>query len=212
MARRRLIDEQVAYYRAVAAEYEDHALAEPGEDELLAALDAFQPDGDVLELACGPGTWTGHLLRHATTLTAVDAAPEMLAIASARIQDERVRFLQANLFEWGAARRYDVVFFGFWLSHVPSEHFESFWSLVADCLRPDGRVLFFDDSHRTPEELVEGESSSTIRRRLNDGSSYLAIKVPHEPVDLEGRLARLGWQIDVRKTSGPFYWGAGGRA
>jgi len=32
--------EQLAYYRAVADEYEDHAI-------------------DVLELACGSGVWTG---------------------------------------------------------------------------------------------------------------------------------------------------------
>jgi hypothetical protein len=27
-------------------------------------------------------------------------------------------------------RRYDVVFFGFWLSHVPLERFDAFWSMV----------------------------------------------------------------------------------
>ncbi|HSO53096.1 MAG TPA: class I SAM-dependent methyltransferase [Actinomycetes bacterium] len=32
----------------------------------------------MLELACGPGVWTGQLLRHASDVTAVDASPEML--------------------------------------------------------------------------------------------------------------------------------------
>jgi demethylmenaquinone methyltransferase/2-methoxy-6-polyprenyl-1,4-benzoquinol methylase len=71
-----LIAEQVAYYRAAAAEY---ALDEPAARDLATALDEFQPAGDVLELACGPGTWTQQLLRHAARVTAVDAAPEMLA-------------------------------------------------------------------------------------------------------------------------------------
>ena len=62
-----LLADQVAYYRAVAPEYHEHALADAhGGDELTAALDAFRPAGDVLELACGPGTWTARLLRHAT--------------------------------------------------------------------------------------------------------------------------------------------------
>jgi SAM-dependent methyltransferase len=86
-----LLDEQVAYYRALAPEYEDHALPLAGGDELSAALDAFRPTGSVLELACGPGTWTGQLLRHATEITAVDASPGMLAIASARHGGDRVR-------------------------------------------------------------------------------------------------------------------------
>jgi hypothetical protein len=50
-----LLAEQIAYYRAIAAEYEGHALHEPGGDELLAAIDSFRPAGQVLELACGPG-------------------------------------------------------------------------------------------------------------------------------------------------------------
>ena len=205
-----LLDEQVAYYRALAAEYEDHTLALADGDELTAALDAFRPTGSVLELACGPGTWTGQLLRHATEVTAVDASPEMLAIASARHSNDRVRFIQADIFSWEPDRRYDVVFFGFWLSHVPLERFEPFWSLVADCLEPAGRVFFVDDAYRTSDELVEGESSSIIRRRVNDGTAYRAVKVPHQPAELEERLARIGWRIRVvTSASGPVFLGAG---
>lgn len=207
-----LLGEQVAYYRAIAPEYEDHALPLAGGDELSAALDAVQPTGNVLELACGQGAWTGQLLRYATEITAVDASHEMLAIASARHSRERVRFIQADVFDWEPDRRYDVVFFGFWLSHVPLERFESFWLLVADCLGPEGRVFFVDDSFRTPDELVEGENSSIIRRRLNDGTAYRAVKVPYHPADLEDRLTRIGWRIRVTSTSGPFSWGTGTRA
>jgi len=126
--------------------------------------------------------------------------------------DDRVRFVRADLFSWRPDRRYDVVFFGFWLSHVPLERFESFWALVADGLKPGGRVLFVDGSHRTPEELIDGEASSTIRRRLHDGRAFRAVKVPHEPTELEARLARLGWRFTVTQTSGPFFWGAGNMA
>jgi trans-aconitate methyltransferase len=204
-----LLAEQTAYYRAVAREYEDHALEAPGEDELFAALDSFRPTGSVLELACGSGLWTAQLLRYAESITALDAAPEMLAIASTRVRDDRVRFVEADVFSWQPDRRYDVVFFAFWLSHVPLDRFESFWSLAADCLQSNGRVFFIDDGHRTPDELIEGESSSTIRRRLNDGTTYRAIKVPHRPAELEDRLARLGWHVTVTPASGPFFWGAG---
>jgi SAM-dependent methyltransferase len=110
----------------------------------------------VLELACGPGVWTGQLLRWATDVTAVDGSPEMLAVAAARVGSDRVRFIQADLFGWRPDRRYDVVFIGFFLSHVPAERFAPFWSLVADALKPGGRVFFADDAYRTPDELVNG--------------------------------------------------------
>jgi SAM-dependent methyltransferase len=206
-----LLAEQVAYYRAVSAEYENHALACPGEDELTQALEAFRPAGDVLELACGPGAWTELLLRHADRVTAVDASPEMLARARARVGADRASFIQADLFSWRPERRYDLVFFGFWLSHVPPERFEPFWQLVADCLTPGGRVFFADDAYRTAEELIEGESSSTILRRLDDGTPFRVVKVAHRPQELEQQLSALGWQIRVTQTSGPFYWGAGTR-
>jgi len=207
----RLLGEQLAYYRALAADYLDQGLDLPGGDELTEALEAFQPQGSVLELACGPGVWTGKLLRYAADVTAVDGSLEMLAIAAAHVCSERVRFIQADLFTWRPDRRYDVVFIGFWLSHVPNERFASFWSLVADCLKPGGRVFFADDAYRTQDELVEGPSSSTIRRQIPDGTTYRLVKVPHQPHNLETRLRELGWDIQVTATAGPFYWGTGSR-
>ena len=207
----RVLGEQAAYYQALGEDYLHQGLDLPGGEELARALEAFRPTGRVLELACGPGVWTRQLLRHATEVTAVDASPEMLAAAAARADSERVRFVRADLFDWVPDRRYDVVFFGFWLSHVPPERFDDFWSLVAAGLAEDGRVFFADDAYRTPDELVHGPSSSTIRRRLADGTSYEIIKVPYQPADLEERLRRTGWDITVTATSGPFYWGAGRR-
>jgi SAM-dependent methyltransferase len=203
--------EQLAYYRAVADEYERHAIDAPGRDELLSAIDSFRPTGDVLEVACGSGIWTGRLLASANSITAVDGAPEMLARARARLSGTPVRFIQADLFSWRPDRRYDAVFFGFWISHVPAERFEPFWSLVAEALAPDGHVFFFDYNHRTERELIQGGDSIVVQRQLLDGTPYRVIKVPYEPVELERRLRDLRWNITVKGTSGPFYWGAGTR-
>jgi SAM-dependent methyltransferase len=208
-----LLAEQRAYYGALAPDYLNQGLDLPGAAELAEALEAFRPAGSVLELACGPGVWTGRLLRHATDLTAVDASPEMLAIAAHRVPaGVPVRFIEADLFAWEPDRRYDVVFMGFWLSHVPAERFESFWALVAAALAPGGRVFFADDFYRTPDELIEGPGSGTIQRRTPDGTAYRIVKVPYDPAHLETRLRILGWDIRVTPTAGPFFWGAGKRS
>lgn len=208
-----LLAEQISYYRARAPEYDAgalDALEHPGGDELYRALEAFRPRGQVLELACGTGMWTEKLLRHAESVTAVDASPEMIEIASARVGgDVRVRFVHADLFSWWPERRYDLVFFGFWLSHVPPERFESFWSQVAECLATNGRVFFADDAYITEDERIEGERSTTICRRLEDGTGFRAVKVPYTAAELEQRLTDLGWNIQVHPTSGPFFWGCG---
>jgi SAM-dependent methyltransferase len=209
-AQDQLLAQQRAYYRALAPRYLDQGLDLPGGTELAGALDAFGPTGSVLELACGPGVWTGQLLRHASDVTAVDASPEMLALAASRVPSGApVRFVAADLFSWAPDRRYDVVFMGFWLSHVPPERFASFWALVAAALTPGGRVFFMDDGYRTPDELIEGPASSVIQRRTPDGTAYRIVKVPHEPAELERQLRGLGWDITVTPTAGPFFWGAG---
>jgi len=207
-----VLAEQVAYYRAIAPEYESLSLPGAGGPEVVAALEAFRPQGDVLELACGPGMWTEILLRHADSVTAVDASPEMLARARARVGEARVHFIQDDLFSWQPERRFDVAFFGFWLSHVPDDRFDTFWSFIAACLHPGGRVFFVDDAFRPPEELIEGEASSIIQRRASSGATFRIVKVPYQLATLEQRLASLGWRCNTQQTSGPFYWGAASRA
>ena len=215
-----LLDQQVAYYRALAPDYLEDAGVEGVTPEthtataqaMVAAFNAATPLGNVLELACGPGTFAGELADRATSVTALDASPEMLKIAAARTAPRaNVRFSRADLFAWTPDRRYDLVFFGFWLSHVPPERFASFWSAVGSALTLGGRVMFVDDGHRTAEELVEGPQSSTIERRLRDGRRFRAVKVALEPVSLERSLSELGWVIEVRPLAGPFFFGLGGR-
>ena len=80
----------------------------------------------------------------------------------------------------------------------PRERFAAFWSLVDECLEPAGRVFFVDDAFRPPEELIEGEPSSTIQRRLGDGKPYGVVKVPYRPAELEEQLAMLGLALHRR--------------
>ena len=49
----------------------------------------FGPAGEVLELACGTGLWTVELARHAASITAVDASPEVLEINRSRLREAR---------------------------------------------------------------------------------------------------------------------------
>ena len=216
-----LLAEQVAYYSAMAPDYLEDAGVEGVTEEqqdataraILVALDSAAPLGDVLELACGPGTFTSELASHATSVTGLDASPEMLEIAAARTtQATNVDFTQTDLFTWTPDRRYPFVFFGFWLSHVPPERFASFWSTVASALTPEGRVMFIDDGHRTTEELIAGPDSSTIERRLRDGRRFRAVKVALEPTSLERSLRELGWEIEIQPLAGPFFLGLGRRA
>lgn len=221
-----LLQGQIAYYRARAGEYDEwffrqgrydrggeanaQWFADVGEAEQ--ALAAFAPHGRVLELACGTGLWTRRLAPAAAALTAVDAAPEVLAINQARVQNPRVRYVQADLFTWAPDQQYDVVFFSFWLSHVPPERFAAFWALVRAALAPGGRAFCMDslytDLSTARDHRLDGPDATVMTRRLNDGREYQIVKVFYEPEELAARLTVLGWSATVRAAAnGMLFYG-----
>ena len=107
-----LIAEQMTFYDLRAPEFGDAAKPdrvgrsslEPGVVGDL--IDEFKPRGDVLELACGTGWLTRELARHADSLTAVDASSRMIQRARNEIDTHKVRFVQADIFDWTPDRTY----------------------------------------------------------------------------------------------------------
>ncbi|QYA95778.1 class I SAM-dependent methyltransferase [Streptomyces anulatus] len=192
-------ERQIAYYRDRAGEYDDTYSDRMSMPRLAKALDALPVSGDVLELACGTGQWTRLLLPQARSLTALDAASEMLRRARDRMRGTATRFIEADIFEWEPDRQYDTVFFAFWLSHVPPIEMEPFWDLLRWALAPGGRVVFLDDSSAKAEieERVDEAPVPTVRRTLSDGSRHVAVKVLRDPADLTSQLDGLGWDAHV---------------
>ena len=189
-----IIQDQIAYYRARASEYDQWFFRQSCFDHgakcnkkwfadvtaVANALDAFAPKGDVLELACGTGLWTERLLPHATALTALDAVAEVLALNQERVKDNQVRYIQHDIFSWRPDRQYDVVYFSFWLSRVPPESFASFWDLIRRCLAPEGRAFFVDSLYEptttTNNHTLLGKGSAVQDGKLNDGRQFRIVK------------------------------------
>ena len=214
---RELIDEQIAYYRARAAEYD--ATSTPDGDPFAAdgeatraALRAFAPRGRVLELAAGTGQWTGLLADYADELIVTDASPEMLEVNRVKVGErDNTRYEVVDAFGLEPAHAFDVVFFGFFVSHVPPGRFEAFWGLVEGLLAPGGRVFFVDEGrHFLWREDWLDEPAGVVRRPLIDGTVHRAVKVLWSADDLAARLKDLGWDASVT-DEGPFYWGTASR-
>lgn len=223
-----LLQEQIAYYRARANEYDQWFLRLGRYDrgpewntrwfgeveELARLLEDFGPRGDLLELACGTGWWTAQLARYADTITAVDASPEVLALNRERLGEQPVNYIHADLFDWRPDQQYDLIFFSFWLSHVPPERFEPFWELVRSSLRPGGRFFLIDSLATETSSAVDHryhnqQESITQVRRLNDGNEYTIYKLFYQPSALEARLKALGWEATVATTPTYFLYASG---
>jgi SAM-dependent methyltransferase len=214
-----LVTEQKRYYVERAAEYDDwwyrRGRYELEPDDLArwqadaaeaeAALDAFAPGGSVLELAAGTGIWTRKLLLLAERVVAVDANAETLALNTSAA--ERMR---ADVFEWEPPDRFDLVFFSFWLSHVPDERFAEFWSLVRAALAPGGRVFLVDsgagDTAHTGTDQANGEET----RSLSDGRTFRIVKRRWTPDELAEHVRSFGFELALHDTAnGHFLYGSG---
>lgn len=218
-----LLREQVDFYRACGVIEDARTFAtqsgvghEPTlEPELVSALRRFGPRGDVLELACGSGRWTAELLLQADRVTAVDVAPGLLTVARRRLPDPRLRLLERDLFQWWPDRRYDVVFFAYWLCHVPASRFTWFWSWVERALKPTGRVFFIEVREtgiETGDPREVAGVGTVTHRRLWDGRSFSLVQNHYGPADLRERLQRLGWRAVVRAAGTYSLVGYGRRA
>jgi demethylmenaquinone methyltransferase/2-methoxy-6-polyprenyl-1,4-benzoquinol methylase len=220
-----LIRQQIAYYQARSTEYDEWFFRQGRYDhgpehraawfsELATverALLGLKLTGEVLELACGTGLWTRHLVSDHTRVLAVDVAPEAIAIARSRVSSAMVEYVTADLFSWTPPWQFDVVFFAFWLSHVPRSHLDAFWQMVRTALKPGGTAFFVDSlAEQSATAIDHGllDRSGATKRRLNDGREFEIVKVFHEPADLGGWLRERGWRGSVQSTGKYFLYGS----
>ena len=214
-----LLGEQKRYYAERAPEYDDWwyrrgryelepaALERWQADiaEAEAALEAFAPPGRVLELAAGTGIWTRKLVRLAERVVAVDANAETLALNTGEAE-----LVRADVFEWRPAEHFDLVFFSFWLSHVPEERFDEFWSLVRSLLAPGGRVFLVDSGAGDTAHTGTDQTDERETRSLSDGRTFRIVKHRWGPTELAERVLPLGFSLDLRDTAnGHFLYGGG---
>jgi SAM-dependent methyltransferase len=215
------VSEQKRYYAERAPEYDDwwyrrdryelepDALARWQADiaEAEAALETLAVRGTVLELAAGTGIWTRKLVRLADRVVAVDANPETLALNTSDAE-----LVQADVFEWRTAEQFDLVFFSFWLSHVPEERFDEFWSNVRAALAPGGLVFLVDSGAGDTAHTGTDQAGEHETRSLADGRTFRIVKRRWPPDELANRVRPLGFELDLHDTAnGHFLYGGGGR-
>lgn len=221
----RLLAEQIRYYEERAPIYEqlyflqgryaveDPAVAATWRRE-TAALEGFveglDASGAVLELACGNGLWTRFLAPRASTLVAVDSSNRMIERNREWVGDPTVRYVQADLFTWDQPERFDLIFAGFFLSHVPPARWNDFWQKVARWLAPGGVLAFVDDvwgpdRPRSGDRVPDGPDHAHIRRL--DDEEFTIVKRFFRPDELVGAFATAGFDAQVDATGEHFLFG-----
>jgi demethylmenaquinone methyltransferase/2-methoxy-6-polyprenyl-1,4-benzoquinol methylase len=216
----------VAYYKARASEYDDWYLRRgryargaihdaAWDAELDAAgrwLDALPITGQIVELAAGTGWWSP-LLATKGELSMYDAAPAPLDRARERLVAHGLRAHLHVRDAWAEPdRRVDVVFTGFWLSHVERARLADFLALVRRWLVPGGRFAFIDSLPDPASGAADHPPPADDRsvRRLDDGRSFDIVKVYRSPDELADALREAGFvDVEVTATGRFFVLGTG---
>jgi 2-polyprenyl-3-methyl-5-hydroxy-6-metoxy-1,4-benzoquinol methylase len=215
-----VLREQLAYYRARAKEYDasiqgigsadktlpDYEEANQEWMDIVKALRALAPAGDVLELACGTGVWTQQLITISHSIVAIDGSPEMIEVNRAKLGETAIKYQCIDLFKWEPQKQYDLVFFAFWLSHVPPSHLSNFLNKVARATKPGGRVFIVDEPKG--DSNISGSNTKGLyqQRTLSDGSSFQIVKVYYDPGEIELEFLKYGFKQEASMRGRSFFY------
>jgi demethylmenaquinone methyltransferase/2-methoxy-6-polyprenyl-1,4-benzoquinol methylase len=220
--------EMQAYYEARAAEYDDwylrrgrysrgpvHDLAWNADlDAATLWLDALPIRGEIVELAAGTGWWSP-LLAGKGVLSIYDANEGPLDRARERLLAHGLRAHIHVRDAWAEPDRpVDVLFCGFWLSHVPRHRLAEFLAIARSWLKPGGTFVFIDsrpDPHSGAADQPVSAEDEVSSRRLADGREFRVVKVFWQPAELEAALRAAGFSsAEVGTTSRFFLLGCAG--
>jgi SAM-dependent methyltransferase len=204
------------YYAARAAEY-DAVYRKPERQDDLARLRELLPPlvagKRVLEVAAGTGYWTQVLATTAAEITATDLNAETIAIAAQRSYGPaRVIMQTADAYRLDTVPGdFDLVFCGFWWSHILRADIPRFLAGVRERTRPGTGLLLLDNRYvpgsSIPVTRTGPDGDTYQQRELADGRSYEVLKnFPDRPqveADLAGVAVSLTW------TELEYYWLAG---
>jgi demethylmenaquinone methyltransferase/2-methoxy-6-polyprenyl-1,4-benzoquinol methylase len=200
--------DQIAYYRARAPWYDD-AYTCAGDYDRGPALNAQWVAelatveevlcaaplcGDCVELGAGTGYWTERILDQVERLWALDAAPEVLDMARARLgaRADKVHFEVVDLWSWKPTRIWDSAVAFFFLEHVPDEVLPRLLAALHGALRP-GAPLF----------VAEGaayEAGPEVEARSIDGRTFEVVDRCRTPREFLQALSSAGFSVEAVTT------------
>ena len=108
----------------------------------------------------------------------------------ARVSRQDVRYGVADLFTWEPEHSFDVLFFSFWLSHVPRSRSSRFWELVSSAF---SRQVVYVTS--LPAVFTEHNGQIAPHHTQHDGPTVPPRRRDHSCAALAGLLVLVGDHI-----------------
>lgn len=158
----------------------------------------------VLELACGTGFWTKHLLKSAKKILATDYSSNMLKIASSRLsKNSSLILLQADAYDLPISfPKYNAAMANFWFSHIPKKKIKKFLDVLHTRLSKNSAVLIADavyiEGFGGDLVLKKGSKDTYKRRKLKSGKEFDILKNYYTEKQLERIFSRYSKNLEIK--------------
>ncbi|MBL8309631.1 MAG: class I SAM-dependent methyltransferase [Burkholderiales bacterium] len=155
---------------------------------------------DVLEVACGTGYWSQHLVRRVRRLVLTDAVAEPLALAATRPGIDAANCHIADAYAPPESLgKFNGLFAGLWFSHVARARRAAFFTGIHARLTPGARVLLIDNNEAQrrdfPNEEVDAQGDTYQLRTLRDGSIHRVLKNFPSRDELQAHVQAAGGRV-----------------
>ena len=201
------------YYQQRAAEY-DAVYEKPERQDDLAQLRRVLPPlvagKRVLEIAAGTGYWTEVLAGTAASIMATDLNAETIAIAAQRQYGPAdVTMRTADAYQLAAVPgEFDLVFCGFWWSHVGRADIPRFLAGLRARVGPGTGLILLDNRYvagsNHPVTRTGPDGDTYQQRALADGREYEVLKNFPDLEDVAAALADIATELTW--TEFTYYW------
>ncbi len=202
-----------AYYAARAREYE-RIYAKPERQSDLRRLEVLIPaqlaGRSVIEVACGTGYWTQHIVRTSRSILATDLTEETLEVARSKdLPEAKVQFVIADAFDLPADRGpFEGAYAGFWWSHLRHCECRPFLESLGRCLAPGAVVVFMDNlfvpGNSTPIARTDTDGNTWQERKLANGEPHEVLKNFPTKAQLIEQTGTFG--TNARLIELEYYW------
>ncbi len=208
-----MMTEMFDYYDERAGEYEELYTRGAGpacipdqeayvrESAALGEIAGRLCEGHVIDIACGTGFWMPSYADSCPSITLFDQSAKMLAECRSKTDSlgitDKCTFVQGDFFGQDFGRdAFDMAVIGCFLSHVPEDMEQAFFTKLKGMLKPGGRFLVLD-SIWNDERAKAREKVGAHERTLNDGRQFEIYKRYFVEDDFKAMAETSGVSMEV---------------
>jgi len=126
-------------------------------------LSHLQPGSKILVVGCGPGHVVKKFAEKGHFVTGIDVSPKMVEYAKTQVEDADFYVMDVNKVSFNT--RFDAIWAGFALIHVPKEKYRGILNNFLKILQPTG-FLFLGMLEGEGEKVIDDPHNSEVKNYL----------------------------------------------